>query len=89
VDFNPEEIDLTALTLAEIEEMEERCGMGFAKIGKALEGDTSVDVPIGRLMRSLAFVLKKREDPEFTWEQAGALNVQLVDEAGKVPVPPA
>lgn len=63
-------IDLQSLKVREIEEIEDLTG-------------TTIDVafgagsPRGKALRALAFVIKKREDPEFTWEDAGELTVRL------------
>lgn len=69
-------IDLNHLTVAEIEEIEERTGLPFDQFGESGK-------PKGKLLRGIAFVLRRREDPSFTWEEAGNLKVVL----GAEPVP--
>ena len=68
---NPEEmfnIDVSDLTIAEVCEIEERTGLPLDALGDP-------DKPKGKLLQTLAFISKRREDPTFTWEQAGELKI--------------
>lgn len=73
------EVDLEDLTIAEVEEFEDLTDLPFdealrpgAKKGKALRG--------------LAVILKRRENPDFSWEDAGRLRIATTPED---PTPPA
>lgn len=69
-------IDLDHLTVGEIEEIEELTGQGLDAFG--------APGPKGKMLRAIAFVTRKRSNPDFTWEEAGKLRVEL----GEKPVPP-
>lgn len=71
-------VDLDHLTTAEIEEIEERTG-------QAIDSLAEKGAKKGTMLRALGFVLRKRDDPTFTWEDAGRLKVQL---SGETTVPP-
>ena len=86
------ELDITAdfvesLTIDDIEAIEDATGLPFDQVfsGKA-------DVPKAKMMRAIVFVLKRRDDPEFTMAQAGRVPVVEVDRllrvaGGAPPVP--
>jgi hypothetical protein len=61
-------IDINSLTIAEVVEIEDRTGMPLDALGQS-------DKPKGRMLQALAYITKRREDPEFTWEMAGALKI--------------
>ena len=61
-------IDINDLTIAEIVEIEERTGMPLDALGQA-------DKPKGKMLQALAFISKRRDNPEFTWEMAGELKI--------------
>jgi hypothetical protein len=65
-------IDLEELRVSEIELLEELAGAPvdemFAK-----------GMPRGKVLRALGVVMKRREDPTFTLEQAGDLVIRLAD----------
>ena len=61
-------VDLTDLTIAEVCEIEDRTGLPLDALGQA-------DKPKGRMLQALAYIVKRREDPEFTWEMAGELKI--------------
>lgn len=69
-------VNLNALTIGEIEEVEELTDMPFDQLASSGKK--------GKLMRAVAYVVKRREDPSFTWEQAG--NLQLNMEATEAPL---
>ena len=57
-------VDINSLTIAEVVEIEDRTGMPLDALGQA-------DKPKGRMLQALAWISKRREDPDFTWEMAG------------------
>ena len=61
-------IDINDLTIAEVVEIEERTGLPLDALGQA-------DKPKGKMLQALAYIVKRREDPDFTWEMAGALKI--------------
>jgi hypothetical protein len=61
-------IDINSLTIAEVVEIEDRTGMPLDALGQA-------DKPKGKMLQALAYISKRREDPDFTWEMAGALKI--------------
>ena len=69
-------IDLEDLTIAEVVEIEERTGLPLDALGQA-------DKPKGKMLQALAFISKRRANPDFTWEQAGELRINTTSE----PVP--
>tara|TARA_Y100001963_G_scaffold130593_1_gene187042 strand:- start:1288 stop:1539 length:252 start_codon:yes stop_codon:yes gene_type:complete len=72
--FDPVEVDIEALKIREIEELEEISGMSVDN----LEAD---DAPKGKLLRALAYIVKKRENPDFTLEDAGELVIKPVSDS--------
>ena len=66
-------IDINDLTIGEVVLIEEMTGLPLDALGQP-------DVPKGKMMQALAFISKKREDPDFTWEQAGDLKINAVSE---------
>ena len=66
-------IDINDLTIAEVVLIEELTGLPLDALGQP-------DVPKGKMMQALAFISKKREDPDFTWEQAGELKINTTSE---------
>ena len=66
-------IDINDLTIAEVVLIEEMTGLPLDALGQP-------DAPKGKMMQALAFISKKRVDPDFTWEQAGELRISAVSE---------
>jgi hypothetical protein len=62
--------DLQDLTIEEIELIEDTLDIAFDDLFKK-------GAKKGRLMRAVAFIAKRREDPAFTWEQAGSLRIEF------------
>ena len=52
-------VDINSLTIAEVVEIEDRTGMPLDALGQA-------DKPKGRMLQALAWISKRREDPDFT-----------------------
>ena len=65
-------MDISKLTLGEIATVEELSNSSIS----ALASDTA---PKARLFTALAFVLKKRENPKFTFNEAEALTFDDVN----------
>jgi hypothetical protein len=62
-------VDYSDLTLGEIETIEELTG-------KTLDDIIEVKTPRGRLMRALVFVITKRGNPSYTFEETGKLTLE-------------
>jgi hypothetical protein len=62
-------IDFEAMTLSEVEEIE-------LLTGRSIETIMNEDAPRGRALKAIIWVLKKRQDPSFTLEQAGKLSLK-------------
>jgi len=61
-------IDINDLTIAEVVEIEDLTGMPLDALGQA-------DKPKGRMLQALAYISKRRDNPDFTFEDAGALKI--------------
>ena len=61
-------IDINDLTIGEVVEIEELTGLPLDALGQA-------DKPQGKMLQALAFFSKRRDNPAFTWEMAGALKI--------------
>ena len=66
-------IDINDLTIAEVVEIEERTGLPLDALGQS-------DKPKGKMLQALAYIVKRREDPDFTWEMAGALKISATSD---------
>ena len=67
--------NLNDLTIGEIVSIEELTGLPF-------DAMTDPDKPKGKLLQAIAYISKRRENPEFTFEMAGDLKLNLAsDEA--------
>ena len=66
-------IDVNDLTIAEVVEIEERTGLPLDALGQS-------DKPKGKMLQALAYIVKRREDPDFTWEMAGALKISATSD---------
>ena len=70
LDFN-----LNDLTIGEIVTIEELTGLPF-------DAMTDPDKPKGKHLQAIAYISKRRDNPEFTFEDAGNLKLNLAsDEA--------
>ena len=65
LDFN-----LNDLTIGEIVTIEELTGLPF-------DAMTDPDKPKGKLLQAIAYISKRRDNPEFTFEDAGNLKLNL------------
>lgn len=68
------DVNLGSLKVREIEELEELLGCN-------IEEAFGQGKPRGKALRALGYITRRRADPEFTWEQAGELVVQLDEKA--------
>ena len=66
-------VDINDLTIAEMVEIEERTGLSIDSLGET-------GIPKGKVLQSMAYIIKRRENPEFTWEEAGALKINTTAE---------
>lgn len=64
------EVDLESLKVREIEEIEEITGIPLSEM-------LSTGKPLGKSLRAIAYVVRKRTDPSFTLEAAGELVINL------------
>ena len=62
--------DINDLTIAEIVVIEELTGLPFDAMGDS-------EKPKGKMLQALAYITKRRADSSFTYEQAGALKINL------------
>lgn len=67
-------MDIQSLTLGEVAKIEELSGQSITAIGED-------DQPKGKALAAMAFVLKRREDPKFKWNDAMGLTF---DEANQI-----
>jgi hypothetical protein len=75
------EVNLQDLTLAEIELFEELTGLPFDEA-------FAKGAPKAKALRGIAVVSKRRTEPDFTWEQAGDMVLNVSD-AEPTPTEPA
>ena len=80
--FEVREIPLASMTLSEIEEFEDRAGI-------CIDDVFDPGLPRGKSLRALAYLSRRRTDPEFTWEQAGELRVMTTAEERAADAVPA
>lgn len=64
-------MDINKLTIGEISKVEELAGRAIGDLGKE-------DAPKGKLLTALAYVIKKREDKEFTMLKAEAMTMDEI-----------
>jgi hypothetical protein len=67
------EVDLDLLTVGEIEQAEEMTGIAIDVLGMA-------GAPKGKMYRVLGYLVKRRDNPSFTYEDAGNLIVEPTSE---------
>lgn len=70
-------VDLSTLTIADIEAIEEITGLGMRAVMTRLADD---DAPKGKLLRAIAYVAMRRTDPSVTFEDAGAVVLEIQDD---------
>ncbi|MFE0020522.1 hypothetical protein [Amycolatopsis sp. NPDC059021] len=75
-------IDIDELSISEIETVEDI-------IDASIESVAKPGARKGKFLRAIAFVVKRREDPGFTIEQAGELKIRVDTPAKPDPTEPA
>ena len=65
-------MDISKLTLEEVGTIEQKSGLPFGAIG-----DNSK--PKGKLFQALAYVIKRRENPSFSWTDAGKMTFDEIN----------
>lgn len=65
-------MSMNKLTVGDIAEIEELSNLPFSALG-------DVSVPKGKLMQAVAYVLKRKENPKFTLEDAGNLSMEEIN----------
>jgi hypothetical protein len=73
-------IDLNDLTIEEIEIIEDIVDAPFDALSKP-------GAKKGRFLRALAYVSRRRTDPDFTLEDAGRLKVSLAEDSADPSAP--
>lgn len=66
------EVDIEELTVGEINQLEELTGTAIDELMGAGK-------PKGPMLQALGVVLMRRDNPDYTWEQAADLRVRLSD----------
>lgn len=66
-------MDINSLTVGEVAKIESLSGQAISALGDE-------DKPKGKIMAAFAFVIKYRENPKFTWENALELTLTEVNE---------
>ena len=66
-------MSINRLTVGDIAEIEEKANTAFSALGDAT-------APKGKLMQAIAYVLKRKDDPKFTNEMAGQLDMDEINE---------
>ena len=67
------DININDLTIAEVVLIEELTGLPFDAMGDASK-------PKGKMLQALAYISRRRTNPDFTWEDAGALKIDLAND---------
>lgn len=74
-------VDLNHLTVGELEELEDFLELSIDEIGEVIQDKTKRKA---KFLRALAYIIQKRSNPEFTWEDAAQLKVSF-SESDTVP----
>lgn len=75
LDFGVIDVDIDSMTLGEMELVEELTGLGLDEIGTVM----AKPGPKVRVLAALAYVVKRRTDPDITLEQVKGMRIQLAD----------
>ena len=65
-------MSMTKLTVGDIAEIEQISDLPFSALGDA-------NTPKGKLMQAVAYVLKRKDNPAFTFEDAGQLSMDEIN----------
>ena len=71
------DFDYSTLTLEEIEQFEDALDCSFDRMQAAIE---SGELRTTRLTRVIGWLLAKRQDPDFTLDDAGKLTIKQINE---------
>ena len=71
-DFDVLNLDISDLTISEIVEIEELTGMPLDSLGQP-------DKPKGKMLQAMAYISKKRDNPDFTFEDAGKIKITTTE----------
>lgn len=76
----PERLDINIqqLKIAEVEAVEDLTGIPFDRL-------SDPNGPKAKMLRAIAYIVKRRQDPDFTWEMAGELSVDIFTPEEKDP----
>jgi hypothetical protein len=72
-------VDLGALTLGDIEDVEEAAGLSFSAIVEQLGGER---LPPARVLTALVWVFRRKENPDYTLDEARHLKLSEVRISG-------
>ena len=75
------DVDIDAMTLGEMELVEELTGLGLDEIGVVM----TKPGPKTKVLIALAYVVKRRTSPDITLEQVKSMRVALADSDPKAP----
>lgn len=81
LDFESIDIDIDGMTLGEMELVEDLTGLGLDQIGEVM----AKPGPKVKVLAALAFVVKRRTDPDVTLEQVKNMRITLADADPKAP----
>ena len=70
--FDVLDLDISDLTIAEIVEVEELTGMPLDSLGQP-------DKPKGKMLQAMAYISKRRNNPDFTFEMAGNIKITTTE----------
>ena len=70
--FESLSLDIADLTISEIVEIEELTGMPLDSLGQP-------DKPKGKMLQAMAYISKKRDNPDFTFEDAGKIKITTTE----------
>ena len=70
--FDVLNLDISDLTISEIVEIEELTGMPLDSLGQP-------DKPKGKMLQAMAYISKKRDNPDFTFEDAGNIKITTTE----------
>mgnify|MGYP000220885235 CR=1 FL=1 len=70
--FDELNLDISDLTIAEIVEIEELTGMPLDSLGQP-------DKPKGKMLQAMAYISKRRDNPDFTFEMAGNIKIKTTE----------
>jgi hypothetical protein len=68
------QLDFDSLTIAEMEEIEEVCGTSIDEFFSGMDKPGAKKM---KLLRVIAYILTRRDNPDFTFEEAGQISIRL------------